>query len=73
MFRTRRLALVVLAVLFRELQPGPALAEDPPAPRTTAEAMRSLRHDHPRLYVLDDEIAIVKQQVKTDVRMQALV
>ena len=66
----RRLAIGILAVLVPLACSLPACAEDPAATRSTAEIMRALRPRHPRLYVLDDDIAIVKQQIKTDARLK---
>ena len=32
--------------------------------------MRALRPNHPRLYVLDDEVDAIKEQVKADARLR---
>jgi len=44
----------------------PGRADD----RPIAEVLRALRPDHPRLYVLDEEIDVIKQQIKVDARLR---
>ena len=62
MSRSKRVALGVLAflVMFPHRYRG---ARDD---RPIAEVMRALRPEHPRLYVLDEEIDAIKEQIKVD-------
>ncbi len=67
---SRRMAFGAFAFLLLEMSSTPVHAEDRPTERSIAEVMRSLRPDHPRLYVVDDDIATVKGQIKTDARLR---
>ena len=62
MSHSKRVAPQALAFLVMISASLPASADD----RPTAEVMRALRPDHPRLYVLDEEIDAIKQQIKVD-------
>ena len=66
MSRSKRVALGALVFLVMRSASLPACADD----RPTAEVMRALRPDHPRLYVLDQEIDVIKQQIKVDARLR---
>ena len=62
MSRSKRVALPALAFLVMISAWLPGRADD----RPIAEVMQALRPDHPRLYVLDEEIDAIKQQIKVD-------
>ena len=66
MSHSRRVALGALAFLVMISASLPGRADD----RPIAEVMRALRPDHPRLYVLDEEIDVIKQQIKVDARLR---
>jgi hypothetical protein len=66
MSHAKRAALQALAFLVMISATQPGRAYD----RPTAEVMRALRPDHPRLYVLDEEIDAIKQQIKVDARLR---
>ena len=57
---SRRVALQALAFLVMISATLPGRADD----RPIAEVLRALRPDHPRLYVLDEEIDGIKQQIQ---------
>ena len=63
---SRRVALQALAFLVMISATLPGRADD----RPIAEVLRALRPDHPRLYVLDEEIDGIKQQIKSDARLR---
>ena len=63
MSRSKRVALPALAFLVMISAWLPGRADDD---RPIAEVMQALRPDHPRLYVLDEEIDTIKQQIKVD-------
>ena len=66
MAHSTRASLAVLSFLVVRFVALPAFGDD----RPTTEVMRSLRPDHPRLYVLDDQIDAVREQVKLDARLR---
>ncbi len=66
MARSRCVALSALALLVVISAPLPAHGED----RPIAEVLRGLRPGHPRLYVLDQDIDLIKQQIKDDARLR---
>ena len=64
MSQLKRFALGALAFLLVSNAPPPRRGDD----RPSAEVMRSLRPNHPRLYVLDEEIDVIKGQIRVDTR-----
>ena len=66
MSHSQRVVVQGLAFLVTISTSLPGRADD----RPIAEVMRGLRPDHPRLYVLDEEIDLIKEQIKQDARLR---